>query len=151
MNGEYNSSIPSFKYKRSCEWNFELILSLSWFHISIGVIHKVTLSSLCLWACFHPSPLFQQYPQSKENLLNLSMKCWNSAFNAQGSRVIIVTVQVRAVKIYVAAVKAIKEKERQYETQIITKIAGKTSLGPVILLCKIFIRSYLFDALLCRN
>jgi hypothetical protein len=30
------------------------------------------------------------------------MKCWNSAFNAQGSRVIIVIVHVRAVKIYVA-------------------------------------------------
>ncbi len=30
------------------------------------------------------------------------MKCWNSAFNAQGSRVIIVVVQVRAVKMYVA-------------------------------------------------
>jgi hypothetical protein len=36
-------------------------------------------------------------------LLNLSTKCWNSAFNAQGSSVIIVDVQVRAVKIYVAA------------------------------------------------
>jgi hypothetical protein len=32
------------------------------------------------------------------------MKCWNSAFNAQGSRVIIVVVQVGAVKIYVSAV-----------------------------------------------
>ncbi len=28
-------------------------------------------------------------------------KCWNSAFNAQGSRVSIVIVEVRAVKIYV--------------------------------------------------
>jgi hypothetical protein len=37
-------------------------------------------------------------------------------------------------------VKALKEKERQEETQFITKIGGKTSLGPVILLCKIFIR-----------
>jgi hypothetical protein len=43
-------------------------------------------------------------PQNKEILLNLSMKSWDSAFNAQGSRVIIVVVQVRAVKIYVAAV-----------------------------------------------
>jgi hypothetical protein len=32
------------------------------------------------------------------------MKCCNSAFNAQGSRLIIVVIQVRAVKIYVAAV-----------------------------------------------
>jgi hypothetical protein len=31
------------------------------------------------------------------------MKCWNSAFNAQGSRLTIVVVQVWALKIYVAA------------------------------------------------
>ncbi len=39
------------------------------------------------FASYH---LFQCYPQSKEILLNLGMKCWNLAFNAQGSRVIIV-------------------------------------------------------------
>jgi hypothetical protein len=44
----------------------------------------------------------------------------------------IVTVQVGAVKIYVAAEEALKEKERQDETQFITKIGGKTSFGPVI-------------------
>jgi hypothetical protein len=45
-------------------------------------------------------------PQNKEILLNLGMtqKSWDSTFNAQGSRLIIVVVQVRAVKIYVAAV-----------------------------------------------
>ncbi len=54
----------------------------------IRVIPKVfTLS-------FTPIPLFQWYPQSKDILLNLHMKCWNSAFNAQGSRVTIVVVQV---------------------------------------------------------
>ncbi len=58
------------------------------------------------------------------------MKCWNSAFNAQGSRLIIVVVQVGAVKIYVAAVEALTKKERQDETQFTTKIGGKTSLGP---------------------
>jgi hypothetical protein len=58
------------------------------------------------------------------------MKFWNSAFNAQGSRVTIVTVA--AVKIYVAAVHAgAQEKmERQDETPFTTKIGGKTSLGP---------------------
>jgi hypothetical protein len=30
------------------------------------------------------------------------MKCWNSAFNAQGSRGVIVSEQVGAVKIYLA-------------------------------------------------
>jgi hypothetical protein len=33
------------------------------------------------------------------------------------------------VKIYVAAMKVLKEKERGDETQFITKIGGKTSLG----------------------
>jgi hypothetical protein len=40
------------------------------------------------------------------------MKCCNLAFNAQGSRLLIVVVQVRAVKIYVAAVEALRKKER---------------------------------------
>jgi NADH:ubiquinone oxidoreductase subunit 6 (subunit J) len=50
------------------------------------------------------------------------MKAWNSvpAFNAQCLRVIIVVVQVGAVNIhiyiYVAAVEALREKERQDET-----------------------------------
>jgi hypothetical protein len=42
----------------------------------------------------------------------------------------IVFVQVRAVKIYVAAVEALKENERLDKTQFSTKIGGKTSLGP---------------------
>jgi hypothetical protein len=33
------------------------------------------------------------------------------------------------MKIYVAALEALKEKERGYETQFTTKIGGKTSLG----------------------
>ncbi len=58
------------------------------------------------------------------------MKCWNSTFNAQGSRVIIVVLEVGAVKIYVAAVDCLMKKERGDETQLTTKIGGKTSLGP---------------------
>jgi len=69
------------------------------------------------------------------------MKCWNSVFNAQGSRVIIVVVQVGIVKIYVAAVELLRKKERHDETQFTTKIV------PVISFCKIFISSYMFDAL----
>jgi hypothetical protein len=57
------------------------------------------------------------------------MKCWNSAFNAQRLRVITVVVQVGAVKIYIEAVEALRQKERQDETQFTTKIGGKTSLG----------------------
>jgi hypothetical protein len=58
------------------------------------------------------------------------MKCWNSALNTQGSRVLIVVVQEEgAVKIYVGAVEERRKNDRQDETQIITKIGGKTSLG----------------------
>ncbi len=57
-------------------------------------------------------------------MLQLTTKCWNSAFNAQGSRVIIVVVQVRGVKIYVAAVEALRKMERQDETQFTTEIDG---------------------------
>ncbi len=52
------------------------------------------------------------------------MKCRNSAFNAQGSRVIIVVVKVGAGKIYVAAVQALGKKETHHETQCTTKIGG---------------------------
>jgi thiamine biosynthesis protein ThiC len=45
-------------------------------------------------------------------------------------RIIIVVVQVGAVKIYAAVVEALRKKERQDETQFTTKIGEKTSLGP---------------------
>jgi hypothetical protein len=49
----------------------------------------------------------------------------------QGSRVIIVVVQVGALKIYVAAMERHSgKKEREDETQFTIKIGGKTSLGP---------------------
>ncbi len=51
------------------------------------------------------------------------MKCWNSAINAQGSRVIIVGVQVGVVKIYVTTtVEVPMKKERQYETHLPPKL-----------------------------
>jgi hypothetical protein len=54
----------------------------------------------------------------------------NSAFNAQSLRVIIVVVQVGAVKIYVTAVEVLRKIERGDETQFSTKIDRKTSLDP---------------------
>jgi hypothetical protein len=42
----------------------------------------------------------------------------------------IVAVQVGAVRIYVAAVEALRKNERGDETQFTTKIGGKTSWGP---------------------
>jgi hypothetical protein len=63
-------------------------------------------------------------------MLQLTTKCWNSAFIPQGSRLIIVIVEVRGVKIYVAAVEALRKMERQDETQFITKIDGFLSFNP---------------------
>ncbi len=53
------------------------------------------------------------------------MRCWNSAFNAQGSRVIIVVVEVGVVKISVAAVKAFREKERGMKLSLTPKLVEK--------------------------
>jgi len=103
-------------------------------------------------SAFVPYPLFQWYLQSKEILLNLHMKCWNSAFNAQASRAIIVVVQVGAVKIYVAAVEALRKNETEHETQFTTKIEWRKLVwDPVISFCKIFTPNYAFDGLLYRN
>jgi hypothetical protein len=49
-------------------------------------IIEFSLKSSGLHPVFTPYPLFESGPQSKEVLLNLGMKCWNLAFNAQGSR-----------------------------------------------------------------
>jgi hypothetical protein len=102
--------------------------SLCWFHglLEKNLLNKVKSPSLShpILFAFTPYPLFEWYPQSNEILLDLSMKCWNATFNAQGSRVIIVVVQVGAVK-------ALRENERGDETRFTTtKIGGKTSLGP---------------------
>ncbi len=53
------------------------------------------------------------------------------------------------MKKYVAAMEALRKKERQDETQFTTKIGGKTSLGPSYLFCKIFVPSHKLDAPLC--
>jgi hypothetical protein len=53
------------------------------------------------------------------------MKGLNSASNAEGSRIIIVVVQVGVVKIYVAAMEALRKKERQDETSFYHQIWWK--------------------------
>jgi hypothetical protein len=80
------------------------------------------------------------------------MKCCNSIrnaeiqhLNAQGWGLILVVVQVRAVKIYVAAVEALMKKEKQDETQFTTKIDGFLSFTPPlnanVLFCRFFLIS----------
>jgi hypothetical protein len=96
-------------------------------------IPKVTLS---LGLFSPPYPLFQWYLQSEDILLNLKMKCWNSAFNAQGSRLIIVVVHVGAVKIYVAAtVEALRKKERTGWSSVYHQYWRETSLSPIYYIC----------------
>jgi len=53
------------------------------------------------------------------------------------------------VKIYVAAMEALRKKERQDETQFTTKIAGRTSLGPTYFVLLNFHLQLRFDVLLC--
>ncbi len=111
-------------------------------------------------ACFHPvfGPAFTPYPlsrwylQSKEILLNLSMNCWNSAFFAQSSSVIIVVVYEGAVKIYGAAVDALRKKDwGGRKLGLLPKLVEKLVCVPVISSCKIFIPPSMFDVLLCWN
>jgi len=64
-------------------------------------------------------------------MLQLGTKCWVSAFNAQSLRIIIVVVQEGGEKIYVAAVEALRKKERQDETHFTTKIDGFLSSTPL--------------------
>ncbi len=70
------------------------------------------------------------------------MKCSNSAFNARGPRVITVVVQLEEVKIYVAAVEALRKKERQDETQFTTNINGFLSFVPRWMLMYFFCRFF---------
>jgi hypothetical protein len=72
-------------------------------------------------------------------MLELSMKCWNSAFNARDLRLTKVVVQLGAVKTYVATVEALREKERQDETQFTTKIDGFLSFIPRWMLMYFFV------------
>jgi hypothetical protein len=76
------SFVQNFLIQTRCDTKHSTI----WQLLIRVIICKVTLSSPCFWASFHPYPLFQWYPQSKDIRLNLSMKCWNSAFNAWGPR-----------------------------------------------------------------
>jgi hypothetical protein len=71
------------------------------------------------------------------------MKCWNLSFNAQGSRLIIVVVQVRPVKKYVAAVgKRSRKREDRMKLSLTSKLEEKLVWVPVIIMpCKIFIPS----------
>ncbi len=69
------------------------------------------------------------------------MKCRNSALNEQRSRLLIVVVQVGAVKIYVAAVRLSGKGKDRMKLSLPSKLVGKLVWVPVISFCKIFIPS----------
>ncbi len=75
------------------------------------------------------------------------MKCWKLAFNAQSSWLIIVSLQVGAVKIYAAIVETLKKKERQGETQFPTKFEPPPPSPPWMLMFFLFFgRFYFFES-----
>jgi hypothetical protein len=79
------------------------------------------------------------------------MKCWYSAFNAQGLRRIIVVVQLGAVKIYVAAVEGLRKKERQDETQCSPPIWGFSEFHPPLNANVLFCRFFFKNLTLCMT
>ncbi len=56
-----------------------------------------------------PNFYFNGVCKSKEILLNLGMKCLNITFNAQGSKVFMVFVDVRTMKINITIVEMLKK------------------------------------------
>jgi hypothetical protein len=79
------------------------------------VICKITLSLGVLSPPFPPL-----------SVVSAKLRNFIKSQYAQGSKLIVVIVQVVAVRIYVAAVEVLMKKERQNETQFTTKIARKT-------------------------
>jgi hypothetical protein len=66
-----------------------------------------------------------------------------SAFNAQGSRVIIVVLLFGVLEIYVATVEALRQKKDRMNLSLPPILIGKLVWVPFI-----FIPNYVFDALL---
>ncbi len=93
----------------------------------------------------------RHFIKSQYEMLQLSMKCWNSAFNAQSSRLIIVLVQLGTLNIHVTAVEMLMKKERQGETQFTTKIDSFLSFIPPWMLLYTFSRFFLISPCVWPN
>jgi hypothetical protein len=99
------------------EWNHTICVThascLPWGNLYCACNRVICKSHPCLHPVFGPAftPV-PWYPQSNEILLSLSMKCWNSGFNAQGSRLLIVIVWIVAVKIFCSSSGGAQEKGR---------------------------------------
>jgi hypothetical protein len=87
--------------------------------------HHVGITQYLIFMCpHHLNILHVQHQASNDGSI------WYPVSNAQGSRLIIVVVQLGAVKIYVTAVETLRKKERQDETWFTTKIDGFLSFIP---------------------
>jgi hypothetical protein len=131
-----------FVHKSSCEISAKKKIAV----LDGRVIHEVTLSSpsLSLGLLSPPVPYFSGICKVRNLWLNLSMKCWNSAVNAQGSRVIIVVDQVGAsVKIYVVWQLWRRSGKRRegMKLNLPPKLVAKLVWVSVISFCRIFIPS----------
>jgi hypothetical protein len=73
-----------------------IVVSVLSDHILTTRMFSLRMSHRGLHPFFGP-PFIPSFNKVRKFLLNLTMKCWNLAFNAQGSRVIIVVLQVRPV------------------------------------------------------
>lgn len=114
----------SFSLQHVCRITSKLDTSAELMWIFINTI-ELSVSNpgfnLSLNLLSPPMPSFSGICEVKISLTNLRMKCYYSAFNAQGPKLIIIVVQLGAVKIYVAAVVAHRKKERQDVTQFTTQ------------------------------
>jgi hypothetical protein len=83
--------------------------------VNSKIICKVTLSV----GLFSPETLLPGVSVKEGNFIKSANEMLKSAFNAQGSRLIIVALQVGAVKIYAATtVEALKKKERPQKVRV---------------------------------
>jgi hypothetical protein len=119
-------------------------------YLGFRVICEVTLSSPCLWGLLSPpiSSLTQWYLQSNEILLNLSLKC--TRFESNNSSCCTGrSCENMCSKEWRRSGK--KRKDRMKLSWPPKLVGGKLVWVPVISFCKIFIPSYVFDALLYWN
>jgi hypothetical protein len=68
----------------------------------------------------------------------MGMKYWKSTFNVQGSRLITIALQVRAIKIYVATMEAFKKKERRVKISSISPPQAKITFFYIVLYLRCF-------------
>jgi hypothetical protein len=118
--------------------------------LTIYIYIKPYCLHLIFGLAFTPQTPLLVISTTDEILLNMGLKCWNSTFNAQGSRLIIIIVHVKAVRIYVTIVEMLTKKEKHDEIQFTTKIDGCLSFTPPWLLMYFFIDFFNLTAFMTK-